>query len=79
MKCFENNNGPLDEQLNKRLIALTTTVGLQNNNETFLLPSYHLNEIHACFIWQFNNGDGYTFFIMCYTYALFRRHSIRDQ
>lgn len=79
MKCFKNNNGPWDEQLNSRLNPLTTTMGLQNKNGSFLLPSYHLNEIHACFIWEFNNVDGYAFFIMCYTYALFRHRCIGDQ
>lgn len=79
MKYFKNNNGAWDEQLNSHLNPLSTTVGLQNNNRSFLLPSYHLNEIHACLMWQFNNVDPYAFFIMCYTYALFRRRSIGDQ
>lgn len=83
MKCFKNNKGPWDEQLNSHLNPLTTSVwphiNMQNNNGRFLLPSYHLNEIHACFIWHFNNVDSYPFFIMCYTYVLFRHRSIGHQ
>ena len=79
MKSFKNNNGPCNEQLNSCLNPLTTSVGLQNNNRSFLLPSYHLNEIHACFIWQLNNVDPYAFFIMCYTYAQFRHRFIGEQ
>lgn len=69
--------------VNGHLNPLTTTVwppfNTQNNKRNFSLPSYHLNEIHECFIWLFNNVDSYAFFIMYNTYALFRHCSISDQ
>lgn len=50
-----------------------------SNKRNFSPAGYHLNEIHECFIWLFNNVESYAFFIMYNTYALIRHGSITSR